>query len=379
MFPYLATLTISLTPWLAPRPSLQEPSPPRHSTTPTTLTGKEAGAGDRAIPAAEEFYEVVKVVDGDTIYILRDGHTEKLRLLSVDTEERLLGHGASASKPETVFGEECALWAQDFFASLAEDGQKPRVALRFPEGREQRDVYGRLLCDVILPDGRDFNLLLVQLGKSPYFNKYGNSLIRHADFVAAQRAAREAQLGIWNPATNKPADPQAPSARRPYERLLPWWQMRADAIEEFRALHAREPEVWIAADDAQALEAAVARQQEVEIFGQIRRFFDEPDGSRTVLFRSGDKRRALRVHIPADQREAYAAIDLDASLEEYAQNYLFVSGTLSRGERGFDLSVAGPSAWRRAGPRAGAGGLRDASSPRKAGESLEAGGRQGGR
>ena len=84
-----------------------------------------------------------------------------------------------------------------------------------PAGREQRDSYGRLLCHVILADGRDFNLLLVEEGKSPYFNKYGNSLVAHAAFVAAQQHAREKSKGIWDPTTNVPKDPKAPIAAGP--------------------------------------------------------------------------------------------------------------------------------------------------------------------
>ena len=63
------------------------------------------------------------------------------------------------------------------------------VGLAFPDGVEANDVYGRLLCHVILADGTDFNLKLVELGKSPYFNKYGNSRICHDEFVATQAAA----------------------------------------------------------------------------------------------------------------------------------------------------------------------------------------------
>ena len=108
------------------------------------------------------------------------------------------------------------------------------MRLLFPEGVEKRDVYGRLLCHVILMDGRDFNLLLVEQGKSPYFNKYGNSRLKHEEFVAAQAEAKRRQLGVWNPMTNMPKTEGAPAAKRPYDRLLPWWQARADAIDAFR-------------------------------------------------------------------------------------------------------------------------------------------------
>src|SRR5262249_10164697 len=143
--------------------------------------------------------EIVKVVDGDTLDVRLDGEVVVLRLLSVDTEEKISGRPLSSpTKPQTVFGQETADWAKAFFASL---GEPARSGLAFPEGR-RRDSYGRLLCEVILPDGRDYDLLLVEQGRSPYFNKYGNSLVAHEAFLRAQAAARAAQLGIWNPATN---------------------------------------------------------------------------------------------------------------------------------------------------------------------------------
>ena len=276
-------------------------------------------------------FEVVKVVDGDTLHILRGEKTVKLRLLSVDTEERIYeGGGGSPSKPQTVYGEESGLWAVDFFAQRAGPDGKTRVGLRFPRDVEAYDIYGRLLCHVILDDGTDFNLLLVREGRSPYFNKYGNSVICHADFMRAQAQARARRLGVWNPATNRAKDPQMPQARRPYERLIPWWQARSEAVEVFRQRSAAG-EAVVAADDPEGLEAACERGQEVEVFAAINRFFDEDDGSRTVLLRSGDKRRSLRVIISPAARAAHERLQLDARLEEYLQNYLWVKGTLKRG------------------------------------------------
>ncbi len=298
---------------------------------------------------ALELYEVVKIVDGDTIHILRKGAKEKLRLLSVDTEEKLTpGQVNSASKPQTVFGEETRLWTIAFFEQLRDPDGKIRVGLRFPDGVEAYDVYGRLLCHVLLPDGTDFNLLLVELGKSPYFNKYGNSKICSAAFVEAQRTARRNLLGIWDPCTNRPATEGAPSAKRPYEKLLPWWEARAVAIDDFRARSAELPRSVLHAEDADALVAAIGR--EVEVFGSPDRFFDEDDGSLTVLFRATDRRRAFRASIPAASRPAFEAFGLSALTEEYRQNFVYVKGTLVQGERGPQLVTPSPELWRRAGP-----------------------------
>jgi endonuclease YncB( thermonuclease family) len=314
-------------------------------------------AAPAARPASKpvaELYEIEKVVDGDTIHVRYHGGIEKLRLCSVDTEEKIgVSAGESGTKPSTVFGEECALWAQEFFADLAQPGETPRIGILFPEGREQRDAYGRLLCHVLLPDGTDFNLLLVRLGKSPYFNKYGNSVVCHDAFVAAQREAREKQLGIWNPQTNVPKTPGAPSARRPYETLLPWWEARAQAIDEFRKQAKADPDHVIDAEWPASLERGAqsgAKGEDVAVFGSIDKLFDEQGGDWTVLLRSEDKKRALRVRIPREARDKFATLGLPHFNDEFRQNYFWVRGRVSANARGFELRSEDPADWRIAEP-----------------------------
>jgi micrococcal nuclease len=311
-----------------------------------------------AIPGAEVLVEVARVVDGDTLEVVLEGRTVTLRLLSVDTEEKIAGRAAlDATKPETVFGEETAQWARAFFARL---GEPARVGLAFPEGRVE-DAYGRLLCHVLLPDGRDFNLLLVAEGRSPYFNKYGNSLRAHAAFVAAQAAAREARVGIWNPETNRARTPGAPSAVRPYAELLPWWQARAEAIDAFRARATGDP--WlVAAEDAQALARLEERARadpaaRVTVFGTVDRVFDETDGSWSVLLRSRPERASLRVAVGGAERAEIEPL-VRSTLGEYRQNYLYVSGRLGRNQRGFVLTGTTRADWRVAEPAHPAGEAR---------------------
>lgn len=301
--------------------------------------------GARRTPPAVT-YPVTRVVDGDTLWIERGGRTDKLRLLCVDTEERLeLGGSLSATKPGTPFGSACEEWAKDYFARLGRDGQPARIGLAFPGDVEQRDVYGRLLCHVILEDGTDFNVLLVREGKSPYFDKYGYSALAHGAFVAAEAEARAARRGIWHPETNAGAE------KRPYERLLPWWEARAQAVEGFVARHAKAPTAVVSAEVPEELEAALAAEHpRIEVFGSIFQFFDEDDGSLTVLFRGGDKQRSLRVRIPAEERASYADLDLPGTTAEFVQNYLYVAGRLTRGPRGFELVGVRPRDWRRGGP-----------------------------
>jgi micrococcal nuclease len=311
-----------------------------------------------------ELFEIERVVDGDTLHIRRNGELQKLRLLSVDTEEKFSTNTGDASKPSTVFGEECAQWAMAFFKPTEARPDAARIGLKFPREVEERDVYGRVLCYAILPDGRNFNLLLVQLGKSPYFNKYGNSELCHDAFVEAQKLARTWKRGIWDPRTNKPKTPGAPVAERPYARLMPWWNARGAAVDEYRKARAQRPEHVAGAESPAELErvaATSAKGESVEVFGQIDRLFDESNGSQTLLMRSGAKEQSLRVRIAAADRPKFAALELSKRNDEGRQNYLWVKGSVTKGERGFELRCSDPAAIRTAGPEV----VADASAAAK--------------
>lgn len=293
----------------------------------------------------KELFDVLRVVDGDTIWIERNGERDKLRLLSVDTEEKYMKNNTSVSKPSTRYGEQSTGWAQGFFAPRAADEGRVRVGLRFPGGVESRDPYGRLLCHVVTEGGVDFNVLLVRMGFSPYFNKYGNSRIAHEEFVAAQVAARAERRGVWNEDTNKGGK------ARPYDQLVPWWQARADAVAVFRSKAAVAPTKFVAADEPDALQGALdAGGEDVTVLALFDREFDEDDGSKTVLLRAGDKKRALRVRVAKEDLAALTAFDLKGSQSDYRQNYLLISGKLVWGDRGFYLEGMTPKGWRRAGP-----------------------------
>jgi len=307
-------------------------------------------------PVPTELYEVATIVDGDTIHVMRNGVKEKLRLLCVDSEEKLAGNASlSATKPETLFGQETAAWAQTFFPEHCTVDGAVKVGLMFPGGVERRDVYGRLLCHVVLPDGVDYQVLIVRLGKSPYFNKYGNSTTHHAAFVEAQRAAQRERLGIWNPATNRARTPGEIEVVRPYERLLPWWEARAQAIDEARARHARNPVLNVDAELPEQLRLAAFACEggaTVQVFGAIERIFDEDDGSLTVLMRTGAKDTAVRVRIAKKHVALFDAAELRRRADaEYVQNYLVFTGRLVPAARGgFEMWLEKPADWRLGGP-----------------------------
>lgn len=137
---------------------------------------------------------VVKVVDGDTIDVLRDGKAERIRLAAIDCPERGQDFGGKATK---------------FVISLAAQQQVVVVP-------ESVDKYGRTVAEVFLTDGRSVNREIVKEGYGWWYRQYSDDL----SYEVLESQARAAQKGLWsakNPippwdwrhGTNTPSKPQA--------------------------------------------------------------------------------------------------------------------------------------------------------------------------
>lgn len=301
---------------------------------------------------SHEAVELVRVESGDTFHVRREGEVERVHLLSVDTEEPIAGRDASAmTKPQTPFGDRSLAWLQELFRGMADADGVTRLGLHYPGGELRRDVYGRILCHVILPGGEDLNLRLVSEGLSPYYNKYGNSTVCHEAFLTAQRSARAARIGVWDPQTNsKPGPGGQVIEKRPYPELIAWWDARAAAIDAFRAASKEQPLAFVAAEDSDVLMKAVDEgPDEVEVFGEIARIQDEGGGTR-VVFRGGDPERSLSVLIPSAARERHEGLRLEGRVGTFRQNFYFVRGELTRRAGRFELVSNDPGQWRLAGP-----------------------------
>ena len=94
---------------------------------------------------AEQFTgKVVGISDGDTISVLREGKAVKVRLYSVDTPEKTQAFGTKA---------------RQFTAALV--FQKDVTVMV-----HATDRYGRIVGEVLLPDGRSLSQELVKAGRS---------------------------------------------------------------------------------------------------------------------------------------------------------------------------------------------------------------------
>jgi endonuclease YncB( thermonuclease family) len=102
------------------------------------------------VGAAQDFAgRVVGITDGDTIKVLREGRAETVRLQGVDAPEKRQAYGERARR---------------FVADLAFE----RTVVVRATGRDRN---GRLLGEILLPDGRSLNQELVRAGYAWWFRK----------------------------------------------------------------------------------------------------------------------------------------------------------------------------------------------------------------
>jgi len=115
--------------------------------------------------------KVVKVVDGDTIDVLQDRQTLRIRLNGIDAPESGQAYGKRAKQ---------------FVLELA--AQKMVKVEVF-----EKDRYGRSVGDVILPDGQNLNREIVRAGYAWWFRKYS----KDQSLGKLEEEARKARRGLW--------------------------------------------------------------------------------------------------------------------------------------------------------------------------------------
>lgn len=117
----------------------------------TALGAKVYWDGETStVRIAQQVYEVVRVVDGDTIVVNFNGKEEKVRLIGVDTPESV--------HPDASKNEEAGIAASDY---TKEKLLGKSVELEFDV--QERDKYGRLLAYVWV-DGVMYNKTLLREG-----------------------------------------------------------------------------------------------------------------------------------------------------------------------------------------------------------------------
>lgn len=143
---------------------------------PSSPGGDDAAAGEAT---------VVRVVDGDTVVVDVDGATESVRLIGIDTPESV-----ARDRPNECYGTEAA----DRLRALL----PPGTTVRLTRDVEPRDVYDRLLAYVERSaDGLSVNVAQLSDGFAEA-KHYPPNTAHRDDFEQAERAARQAGLGLWS-------------------------------------------------------------------------------------------------------------------------------------------------------------------------------------
>jgi micrococcal nuclease len=134
--------------------------------------------------AKQEYFQVLRVVDGDTIDIAMDGKHERVRLIGINTPESV-----DPRKRVECFGHEASARASKLL-----EGRK---VIFEPDGSQDvRDKYGRLLGYIKRDDGFFYNLEIIRDGYA-YEYTYQSAYKYQDEFREAEKFARENKRGLW--------------------------------------------------------------------------------------------------------------------------------------------------------------------------------------
>ncbi|MCK9352244.1 MAG: thermonuclease family protein [Candidatus Paceibacterota bacterium] len=147
-----------------------------------SVSGKTQTSNTTISP--NEFYHVVRVVDGDTIVVKINDKKEMVRLIGMNTPETV-----DPRKPVECFGKEAAEEAKKILTDRS-------VRLETDPSQDQRDRYGRLLAYVFLPDGTNFSRLMIETGYG-YEYTYDLPYKYQTEFKQAEKDAKENDRGLW--------------------------------------------------------------------------------------------------------------------------------------------------------------------------------------
>ena len=153
----------------------------------------------QAITHDPNLYTVNHFIDGDTISVTMNGKAQTIRFIGVDTPETHKPH-----TPVQCYGEQAAA-----FTKAHIQAQGNRVRLQADPVSDNRDVYGRLVRYVYLPDGQLLDELLIQNGEGFAYTYY--PFTKSGNFSRAQTEAQASKKGLWG-------------ACKPYQEAGSRWQ-----------------------------------------------------------------------------------------------------------------------------------------------------------
>lgn len=115
--------------------------------------------------------KVVGVVDGDTIEVLKDGKSIRVRLNGIDCPERNQDYGTKAKQYVSQL--------------IFQHNVKVKV--------KELDRYGRTIADIYLSDGTWLNKKLVDEGLAWHYKQYSSN----KELSQGEITARKNRRGLW--------------------------------------------------------------------------------------------------------------------------------------------------------------------------------------
>ena len=131
-----------------------------------------------AVVVHADKYEVVRVIDGDTIVAIKNGETVKIRLYAVDAPEH---------RGKQPMWEDAKNMTSDLVLGKSVEIQKHGV-----------DMYQRVVGVVYMDNGTSLNEELLKRGLAVYAKDYCKDQDYCMKLEAAESDARNAGFGLWS-------------------------------------------------------------------------------------------------------------------------------------------------------------------------------------
>ena len=169
-----------------------------------------AGCGSTE-PADAGTSSLVRVTDGDTLVVRRDGKKDRVRLVGIDTPEVRTSY-----TDEECFGPQASARMRQLVAP------GDAVRLETDPTQNERDRTGRLLAYVYRAgETRSLNERMVAEGFARTYVFRGHPFVRTALFTDLERHARQAHRGMWGACAGQNPPPPAPAPARAGSRDCP--------------------------------------------------------------------------------------------------------------------------------------------------------------
>jgi endonuclease YncB( thermonuclease family) len=289
------------------------------------------------LPLETEYYQIEKVIDGDTFRFENVKHP--VRLLCVDTEE-VFKEGESGKKSQAVanwqnylkenesegipskyptpFGEEAEIFAEN----LLKDADS--VCIEYDSKDRQTCFFHRPLCYIFINKGNqriNLNCEIVKAGFSPYYTKYGYSLKYHDQFIEAENTAKNKKIGIWDEKGMHYPD---------YAVRLSNWKIRADQIQNFQTEFSNDS-YFLIQDETDFNKLKDMIDQEITVFGTIDSIRKTGPPWKTFM----EHKQGQSIMLITDDNRIY-----DILLSAYNdEEFIYCHGKLEKDSKGYLITL----------------------------------------